>query len=216
MVEGVKDKDEFYNKCREYVEGYLKEHHEDIEKARENFQKLWEEVEEKFYDNILKDFDIEFPEEIKEIKATVSINPICPRNIDKWSFNVNYKQAGDRMKQTAVHEIIHFLYFKKWMAVFPDHDKKTFNNPHSQWKLSEMLVNPIINNNETIQEIINNQKGEGYSEFKNIKINNKTLNEFFGEIYKEHVEGKISFGDFLKRSWEEYQKHKDIIENYKK
>ena len=212
MVQGIDDEKEFYEKCREYVEGYLAENREAIEAARDDFQKAWEETEGRFYDEITRDFDVDFPEDIKEIKANVSINPICPRHLDKWSFNVFYKSPIDNMKKTCVHEMIHFFHFKKWLEVFPGYDKKTFNGPHSEWKLSEIVVSPIINNNKTFQEIVNGRQDEGYSEFKDIKIDGQTLIEYFGAFYREHLEGKMSFADFLKKSWEEYQNHRDIIE----
>lgn len=212
MVGGVNDEKEFFKLCHEYVENYLEENREVIEDSRNKFQKVWMETEEEFLKNISKDFETDFPEEVKEIRASVSINPICPRYLDEWSFNVFYKFPEDRMKQTSIHEIIHFLYFKKWLEVFPNYDKRKFNGPHSEWKLSEILVNPIINNNETIQKIINNMKSNGYKEFQDIIIENKTLNEYFGDFYKEHLEGKTSFADFLKKSWDEYRKYKDVIE----
>ena len=212
IIDGVDDEKEFYNCCHTYVKSYLEKHHNTIEQAVNEFQKKWKEIEKEFYDNISKDFETVFPEEIKKIKVSVSINPICPRYLDKWSFNVFYKQSEDTMKKTCIHEIIHFLYFKKWLEIFPNYDKKTFNGPHSEWKLSEILVNPIMNNNQTIQKIINKQKSYGYREFRDIRIGNETLNDYFGNIYKKHLDGEITFSDFLEKCWDKYNKHKDIIE----
>lgn len=213
IVAGIKDKDEFYNKCYEYVENYIKENHKEIKKARDSFEKSWNEVGGKFFQNILKDFDINLSGEIKKIKAIVSINPICPRNIDKWSYNLFYKSPSSRMREISIHEIIHFLHFKKWLEIFPDYDKKTFNSPYSEWVLSEILVIPIMNNNKTIQEIVKNSNFNVYNEWQSIKIMGKSLPEYFGEIYKEHLEKKAAFDDFIKKSWEEYNKHKDVIES---
>ncbi len=116
------------------------------------------------------------------------------------------------MKSTAIHEMIHFFYFKKWSEIFPGYDKRKYDGPHSEWKLSEIVVVPILNRNNIFQEIVNGQKQMGYREFQNIKIGEKGLFDYFGDIYTEHLQGKISFEEFLKRSWEEYKKNKEVIE----
>jgi len=216
MLVGVKDKVEFYNQIRNYVESYDKENKADIEQVREVFQQAWDEVEGKYYTSLVKDFEIDFPEDVKVIRAAISINPICPRYLDKWSFNVFYKFSKESALSVSIHETIHFLYFQKWSEIFSGYDKDKFETPHSEWKLSEILVNPIINNNPVIQEILKGYKSPGYGEFRNIVIEGKYLNKYFGEIYQEHLKGRMSFGDFLKKSWSEYDKYKDIIEGQSK
>jgi len=212
MLLGVKDKEEFYKICHDYTDNFIRENKEILEKTRDHYQKVWEETEDLFFNNLSKDFETDFPEEINKIIAKVSINPICPRNIDSWSFHVYYKFHSIRVKTTCIHEIIHFLYFKKWSEIFSDYDDKKFNGPNSEWKLSEILVHSIINNNKMIQGIINNEYSDVYKEWQSIKINDRKLVDYFGDIYREHEDGKISFEDFLKKSWSEYQKHRNIIE----
>jgi hypothetical protein len=212
MVAGITDEKQFYEQCKKYVTDYIMENKEVVEKVKENFQKFWNEVNDDFLDDLSKDFETDLPEEIKEIKANVSINPICPRWIDKWTYNLFYKFSENSMKKTSIHEIIHFLYFKKWVEVFPDTDKKNFNGAHSEWILSEILVHTIMNNNKAIQDIIKNEKSEVYKKWQSIMIDGKKLPEYFEDTYKEHEEGKISFTDFLKKSWKRYQNKKDIIE----
>jgi hypothetical protein len=213
VVLGITDEKEFRKKCNIYVDDYIEKNKKELEEWRENFQKSWEQVEDNFLINLSKDFETDFPEDIKEIKANVSINPICPRWLDKWTFNLYYKFSNIQMKQTTIHEIVHFFYFKKWTEVFTDSDKKDFDSPHSEWKLSEILVHPIMNNNRMIQAIIKYQKSDVYQAWQHIKIDGKKLVDYFEPFYKEHEEGKISFADFLKKSWEEYRKHKETIEH---
>ncbi|MFH1455260.1 MAG: hypothetical protein ABIF22_03000 [bacterium] len=212
MVEGITDEKQFREQSDKYVEDYIEENKEIIEKAKEDFQKSWEEVNDKFLTNLSKDFETDLPDEIKEIKANVSINPMCPRWLDKWTFNLFYQFSDTRMKKVSIHEIIHFLYFKKWAEVFPDADKKNFNGMHSEWFLSEILVHTITNNNKIIQDIIKNEKSEVYLKWQDIEVDGKKLPELFEVAYNEHEEGKISFADFLKKSWGRYNENKDIIE----
>jgi uncharacterized protein YbcV (DUF1398 family) len=79
--------------------------------------------------------------------------------------------------------------------------------------LSEILVISIMNNNKAIQETLENHQSNVYKKLQNVRIKGKRLPEYFGDIYKQHKEGKISFADFLKESWDEYQRNKDIIES---
>ena len=70
----------------------------------------------------------------------------------------------------------------------------------------------IMNNNEAIQGIIKNNKSDVYKGWQSIEIEGRKLVDYFGDIYKEHEKGRISFADFLRKSWIEYNNHKDIIE----
>jgi hypothetical protein len=213
MVIGITKRDEFYNKCYEYADSFIKENHKVLEENRIKFEKSWNEDGEKALVNLSKDFEVRFPEEVKEIKANVSINPICPRYLDKWSFDFFYKFSIDKMRATCIHEIIHFLYFKKWLEVFPSSDRRTFDAPYPEWKLSEILAPSIINNNKIIQSFVKSDKlSDVYPNWQAITIDNRKLVDYFGDIYKAHEDGKISFADFLKKSWDEYNKHKTIIE----
>jgi hypothetical protein len=213
-TEGVSNQDEFYALCLEYVKKYTEEHKSEIEKSAGDFQKSWDEIGETFLAGLSTDFETSLPEEIVKIKAGVSINPICPRDVHNWSFELFYKFSNEGMKKTAIHEIIHFLYFKKWAEVFPDCDKKEFDNPHPVWKLSEILVVSIMNANKKIQEILEGQKSFVYREWQKVRIGDQNLSDYFETFYREHLEseGKISFADFLKKCWEEYCIHQESIE----
>ncbi len=213
-TKGITDQNEFYNVCLAYTKEYTEEHRSEIEGSMGDFQKSWDEIGESFLTGLSDDFEVDLPEEISKIKANVSINPICPRDVDTWSFDLFYKFTNEGMKKTAIHEIIHFLYFKKWAEVFSDCDKKEFNGPHSVWRLSEILVVSIMNENKKIQEILKGNKSSVYQKWQKIKIGEQYLADYFGDIYKEHLEseGKISFADFLKKCWEEYLVHQEYIE----
>jgi predicted CopG family antitoxin len=69
-----------------------------------------------------------------------------------------------------------------------------------------------MNQNKKIQEILKGGQSDVYKEFQHIKIGDKSLVDFFGEIYRKHTDSQMSFEDFLKKSWEEYNKHRGEIE----
>ena len=213
MVDGITDEKQFHKQCEKYVIDYIDKNKENLEKSKEHFQKIWEQTCGKLLESLSKDFETDLPNEIKEIKANVSINPMCPRWVDKWMFNLYYRFNDISMLKVAIHEIIHFVYFKKWSEVFPDSDNKNFNGMNSEWILSEILVHTIMNNNKTIQDIVKGEGSDVYKKWQSIRVDGKKLDEYFDGFYKEHEEGKISFADFLRKSWDEYQKRKDVIED---
>ena len=98
------------------------------------------------------------------------------------------------------------------MEVFPKTKKEELNNPHLIWRLSEILDPIILNHNKDIQEIFKSKHWH-YYEFQKIKIGKKTMVKYFEDLYKKHLKSGRSFEEFLKISWTETKKHKQIIEN---
>lgn len=209
---GKDNKDDQYSVCKKYVEEFIEKNRATVESSIDVLQKYWDSTAESFFSEITKDFETGYPDTIKQIEARVSMVPIFPRNVHEWWFNVSYRSTETGMKMTAIHEMIHFFWFKKWLEIMPDYDKRKFDGPHSEWKLSEIVVISIINNNPVFQEIIGGNKQSGYMEFQNIEIGDKGIFEYFADIYREHLQGKISFEDFIRKSWDEYQKNREIIE----
>ncbi|MCX6716374.1 MAG: hypothetical protein NTV72_00380 [Candidatus Taylorbacteria bacterium] len=213
MVEGTEGEDEFRKKCIEYAVEYLEENKGAIEESRANLEKVWQEGGgTKFLEEIVKDFETDFPENQDKITGIISINPVNPRYLRHWTFGVNYLRSLEDRIGISVHEIIHFLYFKKWSEVFPGYDMKKYESPNPEWALSEILDVVIMKNNSVIRGLIGNYKPNVYKFWQDIKVDDKTLIELFEGIYMEHEEGKINFEEFLKRSWAEYNAKKDIVE----
>ena len=209
MVNGIKNEDEFFKLSYKYARKFIKEHKDELEKVKREFQKDWDKVGDKFLRILSSHFETDWPRNKKIIMAFISINPICPRFLDKWSFSVRYKRP-EYLKKIVCHEIIHFLYFKKWKEVFPKATRKSFDSPHIIWKLSEILAPIILNYHPEIQKIVKIYS-PGYKEFQDIKIGNKKLIPYFEDLYKKHLKNNQSFEDFLRLAWENIEKHKDII-----
>jgi len=135
---------------------------------------------------------------IDGIRAYVGLCPIQPRFLDDHSFILNYQMPENLLLHFAAHEIIHFIYFKKWLEVFPDDSPKTYEHPHENWIISEIL-DPIVMRDPRIMNIIPGSSGlyDGWT------IVNKELNflEDFQTIYND----RDSFTDFLLKSKERYQ-----------
>jgi len=177
----------------------------ELEKSMKEFQKEWNKINNKVMETLSKVVEIKWPKDIKIIAAKVSLNPICPRNIKKKTFDVYYKANTHRMKEIAIHEILHFIYFEKWKEIFPKTKEKYFDAPYMIWQLSEM-VPPIILSDKKIQKVFKH-KPLAYKEYEAMKIKNKSLLSYFQEFYNK----KKNFKDFLKKSYSFVKKHEKTI-----
>lgn len=174
------------------------------------FQRKWDKNGDKYLKILSDHFEINCPKNKKSIKTYVSIVPINPRNLDKWSFTIRYEDTEQRMMRTAIHEILHFLYFENWKEVFPKAERQTYDSPHLAWKLSEILAPIIMNHNPKIQKIVKDYS-PGYKEFQNLKIGNEKLISYFETLYEKHLKKEGDFADFLKISWNDIEKNKNIF-----
>jgi len=182
---------------------------EEIKKISENFFMNLYNSKLPELEKISKNFQKEWPEDSKVLKAWISLNPICPRFLDQRAFDIYWKFSLDKMKTIALHEILHFIWFEKWKEIFPNYDKKEFESPHLVWKLSEMVPLAVLSDN-SIQEIFKHEPSV-YNEWKSKQINGKPLLDHLQTIYDD----KKSFEDFVKKSWEFVREHEKEINSIK-
>ena len=131
LIKGLKTEKTIYRKCYTYLSNFIDLNKKDLVIARKTYQADWDKINDKFLKVLSQHFQTEWPTSKKMIKASVSIIPICPRYLDNWSFNVFYR--GKSARKTACHEIIHFLYFKKWLEVFPETERREMDTPFLVW-----------------------------------------------------------------------------------
>jgi hypothetical protein len=147
--------------------------------------------------------EIDWSKDCKNITAWITLNPICPRDIKKRSFDVFFKLTPKKVKEVAVHEILHLIYFEKWKQVFKEYNEKEFDYPHLVWKLSEITPKAIMGDIR-IQKAFKHQP-KVYNIWEETKINNKPLLNYIQDFY----DNKKDFADFLNKSYE-------FIKQYKK
>ncbi len=195
---------------KKYVIKFKKNNQKAIKKNSEKYQRDWRRIEKRYFKRLSEILEIDWPGNRKIIKAMISINPICPRFLNDWSFSIfyNYKKKFHAM-EVIMHECCHFLYFEKWKKLYPKIDFKKFESPHIEWHLSE-IVAPIILNDSRIQELLK-QKAVFYPEHKKIKINNKSAPNYFTGLYKENAEKEKSFENFLKESYKTIVKNRELF-----
>lgn len=128
-----------------------------------------------------------------DIIAELSINSVCPRYLETWSFDINYRKSIEEMILTCVHVIIHFVWFEKWSKLFKNVSKDEYNAPSETWLLSEIVIDAIIKETE-LKKYCSEDK-PAYKHFYDIQIDGVNMMEHFrglfnsGDINKFMIEG---------------------------
>ncbi len=188
---------------KEYIDEYYRNNLDEIKNRLIEFNNEWNKISDKFLVALSEIMKTDWPKEHQEIEVFVSIVPICPRNLKKYSLSIYYKSRW--MKKIIAHEITHFLYFKKWKEIFPNTKDKECEAPHIIWYLSEILDFVILMNPKTKDLVEANLK----TSYPLLFIENTNILDHMYQLYTESLSKKESFEIFLKKAYEEILKHKD-------
>ncbi|OHB25553.1 MAG: hypothetical protein A2542_00885 [Parcubacteria group bacterium RIFOXYD2_FULL_52_8] len=205
-LEKTQDKEDALTVCRSFASQEIEENKAAIIASKEAIEQDWAQVSETFLATLALHMETSWPEDKKVITGHVSILPVCPRFLDKYAFTVNYRKEPAEARETIAHEILHFLWFKKWKEVFPEHKRAHYEAPHLVWRLSEVMDPIILQCHPEIHALIM-PKGWGYTSFKQLRIGEVGMTQHFADIYKSEVNAGKSFADILRVLWEEAQKH---------
>jgi hypothetical protein len=207
-----KDKEECMAKYKEFIKNIHSRDGKQMEFAQEQIKIEWEKINSAFLGTLSEHFETDWPADRQEIRGYVSVLPAYPRFLDEYSFCIGYKDVSS-MIEVSAHEILHFLWFKKWKEVFPETKGREYESPNLCWRLSEIMDPIILQCNPKIRELIKPKKWD-YSSFKKIKIGNVGMTEHFKNIYLESVASGDTFKTTLKKLWEEAQKYEEEISNF--
>ncbi len=78
-----------------------------------------------------------------DLRCHVGMNPIAPRFLTQRRFDIFYLNSERGAVGTAIHELIHFVWFHVWNGLFGD-SYDEYERPSLKWILSEMVVEPIM------------------------------------------------------------------------
>ena len=213
IIEKAKNKEEAILKCREFAEKVIGKNREIIIKAKDIFQNDWSMVSREFLETLATHFETEWPRDRGTITAYISMVPIFPRFLDKYSFYVGYKVNSAQAREIIAHEILHLLWFKKWKEVFPEIPSNEYESPHLTWRLSEVMDPIILQCHPGLKSLIQ-PTGWGYPSFKALKIGDISMTEYFVKVYMKCLQEGHSFEEILKILWREAQEHKEILEKF--
>lgn len=169
------------------------------------FESEWGKMNGEFTALLPRIMETQWPADRRHIRTNVSINPVCLRSLEDWSFDIYYLKGIIDMKETVAHETAHFLYFKKWKEVFPDSHESSYESPNLVWQLSEIIA-PIILNDRKVRALVG-RKVTAYQQFETARIGDRPLMAMFEEIYDWKIAKRKSFEEFLKAAHEEARRN---------
>lgn len=149
------------------------------------FEKKWNTVRNNLLNKLAVDMDSSF-DNGSVITVKVGNAPLCPRWIEELSFYV--PSYINNFNLIAIHECCHFLFYNKYELLFGKCKKEEYDYPSDLWLLSEILIDPILNNvfyNSIIGEEI-----KSYDYLYEIMVDDKNLIECVREILKEESKPK--------------------------
>lgn len=160
----------------------------------ERYNNLWNAYNDKYFEMLYKFLGVTFPQNIKQIDASVGLIPVCPINLDSFSFCVSTDANEWTLIETAAHETLHFLWFLKWKSMYPLTPRNHFKPPYIEWKYSEMVTDPILNN-KPFNELFKFTE-KGYDSFYELYDNDELVMDKLRNIYStnDSIESKIEKG----------------------
>ncbi|MDD5165125.1 MAG: hypothetical protein PHG25_01125 [Candidatus Pacebacteria bacterium] len=211
-LRNVNDKERATLICKDFIRTFRESNKDTIQTSTAQLQTKWSVLSVDFLKNIAEHFQTDWPRDKEAIAGYISILPVYPRFLDTYSFCVGYKDTSAAI-ETVAHEILHFLWFKKWSEVFPEASSKEFESPHLVWRLSEIMDPIILQCHPMIRELIKPKKW-GYSSFASIKIGGVSMTDHFKKLYLDSVGAGDSFEGFLVKALKEAEKYKEIISTF--
>lgn len=211
IQESCQGQDGCVDKYRDFL---IKIHDQEGPKLVEALQQIrieWEKISAIFLGTLATHFGTKWLVD-KNIIGYVSVLPVHPRFLEEQAFFTGYRDISTNI-ETIAHEIVHFLWFKKWSEVFPEMSSKEFQSPHLVWRLSEIIDPIILQCHPQISELIKPKKW-GYNSFKDIKIGDAPMTDYFKKIYLDSVGAGDDFGVTMKKLWEEAKKHEKEISGF--
>jgi len=171
------------------------------------FNNCWSVHQENIIKIFTDVFDIDCKVLFNNMSAEISLNPICPRDLNNYHFSVFYKNDEKRFLETALHEIIHFVWFYLWKSYFND-DCKEYEAPHLKWILSEMVVDTFVRNTKIGQLFSpDGRNNAAYKYFYTMKVNDTLILETLSRIYQKSQ----NLRQFMEQVYKYCQDHEQAL-----
>lgn len=184
---------------KEYIDSELRQIYDDNEVLLEDkikaYQAHWDNnqgVIEKTFEEI---FDMKLKSEFNFMEGKISLNPVSPRYIETSTFDVFYLNSERGALGLSLHEITHFLWFKKWQDIFKDNPEE-YGAPHLKWIFSEMVVESILSDERL--KVLNPYTGHNvYEYFYKLELCGQPVLDILDKLYREN-----SIDEFMKKGFE--------------
>ncbi len=171
------------------------------------FNQFWlerkNEVEKVFSDV----FQIDCTNILDDMTAQISLNPICPRDIYRHFFTIFYRYGKEQFLMTAIHEMIHFVWFYIWHKHFKD-SVSHYDAPHIEWLLSEMVIDTFVHHSD-IGIFFDSSRIEkpAYRYFYDMKVKGEPILAMLEEFYLNAT----SITDFMEKAIQYCRENEECI-----
>ena len=152
-----------------------------------------------YFLTLSKYLDIEWPSDLDIIEGKVGLIPVFPRYLDSFSFAIATGVEEWKIIETCAHETLHFLWFEKWKNIHPETPRREYDSPYITWQYSEMVTDPILNN-DPFADMFNFEE-KSYDSFYEMNDGDTLVIDNLRKIYSENIpiNKKINKGfDYLK------------------
>lgn len=213
------DKEYAYNLTMKERKEYFKDKLFEIYQANEQllqekvsaYEKHWNKYKPQIEQAFSDAFGIDCAVLFNDFICNISLNPICPRYLSEHSFDVFYLNSEKGALGTALHELVHFVWFVVWNDLYED-SYEEYETPSLKWILSELVVEAIMSD-ERLSSINpyypREQGGCIYPYFFTMEIEGKPITVTINEMYKRY-----GIRDFMKESYAYCQKYEDEIREH--
>lgn len=173
-----------------------------IEKIKD-YQLYWDNNKEVIVFTFEDIFDMSLRESFNDMIGQISLNPICPRFLDTNTFDIFYLNSHKGALGLSLHEIVHFVWFKKWNEHFKD-DYTEYETPSLKWIFSEIVVDAILRDDRIID--LNPYEKTSYEYFYEIEIEGKNMMDCIYDLYKNN-----NIISFMEKGYAYVMKYEDEI-----
>lgn len=200
---------------KEYVAKTIRTVYAELEDAINEkaalYSNQWAECKDQITAALSDAFGINCADLFNDLRCDVSMNPISPRFLTEHSFEIFYLNSEHGAIGTAIHEIIHFVWFYVWNQLFQDHYDE-YETPSLKWILSEMVVESIMRDDRlsSINPYFPREHGGCvYPYFYDMEVDGKLILDTLDDMYRtQNIE------DFMRNSYAYCQRHEAGIREH--
>ncbi len=172
------------------------------------YNKYWEKCKPQIEAALSDAFELDSSEIFNDMKCNISLNPIEPRYLQDHSFDVFYLNSEKGAIGSAIHEIIHFVWFYVWNQIFAD-SYEEYETPSLKWILSEMIVESVMKDPRlsSINPYFEREQGGCiYPYFFDMKVGEQYVLDVLDEMYQNQP-----IREFMKNSYAYCEEHEKEI-----
>lgn len=204
-----------FSERKQYIERTLRTIYTEREGAINEKVKLysrhWAVCKEQITEALSDAFEIDCFNSFNDLRCYVSMNPISPRFLTERSFEVFYLNSENGAIGTAIHEIIHFVWFHVWNSLFHD-SYDEYETPSLKWILSEIVVESVMRDERlsSINPYFPREHGGCiYPYFFDMIVNGKPILDTLDAMYRSQ-----NIKDFMRNSYTYCQVHEAEIREH--